>query len=885
MPGQFRHSPSMVTPIPTTLAAFKEYFDGLIVDCDKGRCSSVPVQALQGCMTLEVIKKLLEQHDVTDSDARLCSAISCNYRVVFVIMILIEKGSDISSIIRLAELGDDKLPFRLNTSECWPLGDQCFLEFYNKQWLFCGIRWEEKTLDNRKFEDSSVLPIRAIVEEKHYTNSTMRCIDLWPEYNGLNSETNIFALKTSDDMTNEIKCYQILMGQAAILDNLVTAYGSYSHMKREYLVLDYIDGGTLEELFVEAPPQPTQWLQFWKSLAGAFNPLKRIHSLEHNGQLLHATHQDVKPANIMFSPKYNGDFSKTLFKLIDFASTEFEKGVYVENKKVRTGETQMFSAPEICRTDPVLQTDPMSVGWKIDTWSFGAVLSETLVWCTRGPEGLTRYRQNRASELSHRTELYTNGYGTCFHNGRRVLDSVIKMHVEALAASDDHLDTKVLVKGIIALSEKMLTEQAIRPTDKDVYDQFSELFRRYGHQNQFFQQALDAHELRPRRPRPQRHVEHTTISEGASISTLAGVESRFEDGHSSAKGKKRDIVVEPQNSSRSPQRIPLQIDPGTKENKIESLPISGQNGRVVDDMLSASRVGVQTPLRDTSATPSALSAQLSSDVRTSANTNSIQAVLKWVDEHKKDKDATPQLPGHEQLQQLKGREKMFVIDTSDSMGRCWCTSDGVVRVFDALGYLVKDYALGKMKMFILDSKQSVLEVGKDRRIFREALLKRLPEGQGNLPRDFKQILENWWDQNESWVKSDKFLKPDWRYKIKKMLAGANQESIVRGLDAYILTDGNWQTSDGPSAGGIDKAIKRLFKKLDSYGAPPSTVRIHFIHFSHDPRDPEVIKGLANLQAINTAVDSVLAEEQVACVTVDIEPHTGNVWNMLIGPSS
>lgn len=56
-----------------------------------------------------------------------------------------------------------------------------------------------------------------------------------------------------------------------------------------------------------------------------------------------STHQDVKPANIMFSPKYNGDFSKTLFKLIDFASTEFEKGVYVENKKVRTGETQMFS--------------------------------------------------------------------------------------------------------------------------------------------------------------------------------------------------------------------------------------------------------------------------------------------------------------------------------------------------------------------------------------------------------------------------------------------------------------------------------------------------------------------------------------------------------------
>jgi serine/threonine protein kinase len=78
------------------------------------------------------------------------------------------------------------------------------------------------------------------------------------------------------------------MGQRAILKNLVTAYGSYIHMEKDYLVLDYIDGGNLEDLFLGDPPQQTQWLQFWRSLVGAFNPLKRIHSLVYKGKLLHA---------------------------------------------------------------------------------------------------------------------------------------------------------------------------------------------------------------------------------------------------------------------------------------------------------------------------------------------------------------------------------------------------------------------------------------------------------------------------------------------------------------------------------------------------------------------------------------------------------------------
>lgn len=184
----------------TTLDAFKDYFEGLVVDCDKGRCSSVPLQALQQWMTIGRIKKLLEQHDVKDADERLCAAILMNYRVVFIILILIGKGREISSIVQLVQFIDDKLPFKLFSSENWPLGDPCFLEFYKKQWFFAGLRWEQITLESRRFEDSSVLPIKSVVGEQHGSNSIMQYVDLLPKYNGLNTSVS----------TRQILCHRPL---------------------------------------------------------------------------------------------------------------------------------------------------------------------------------------------------------------------------------------------------------------------------------------------------------------------------------------------------------------------------------------------------------------------------------------------------------------------------------------------------------------------------------------------------------------------------------------------------------------------------------------------------------------------------------------------------
>jgi hypothetical protein len=319
-------------------------------------------------------------------------------------------------------------------------------------------------------------------------------------------------------------------------------------------------------------------------------------------------------------------------------------------------------APEICRTDAVLQTDPMPVGWQMDTWSFGAVLSETLVWCVLGPRGLNRYRENRASELSNRTDLSRNGYGTCFHNGTHVLDSVLSMHQEALKDTVNHPDLRVLIKGIIGLAENMLEERPIRPRDEDVYRNFKELF----FQNEEQDRASAADEMQPRRPRPRPRVKDITTPENATSSSVAGSGFHFENGYASSKGKERDTTVEQQSLSYTPQisasSLAASKASGKQEGKGETVSSPGHSGQMASDTTSSSNVGVQTPPRDISARPSAFSAPSSSGIRPPQNTLSIQDALNWVNKHKKNKGATSPLAGYEQLQHLKGRDKVASID-------------------------------------------------------------------------------------------------------------------------------------------------------------------------------------------------------------------------------
>jgi hypothetical protein len=110
---------------------------------------------------------------------------------------------------------------------------------------------------------------------------------------------------------------------------------------------------------------------------------------------------------------------------------------------------------------------------EIDTWSFGAVLSETLVWCILGyNDGLLKYRDTRRQATECHPELEQSGYVGCFHDGNHVLTVVAEMHKKAQAASEGNPCTRILIDGMIMLAEDMLGAPGDRISDTIVHRRF-----------------------------------------------------------------------------------------------------------------------------------------------------------------------------------------------------------------------------------------------------------------------------------------------------------------------------------------------------------------------------------------------------------------------------
>ena len=82
-------------------------------------------------------------------------------------------------------------------------------------------------------------------------------------------------------------------------------YGSYVHDRTCYVVLEYADQGTLEDMFQRLPPPESvqQTIHLWRSLFGLVNALKTLH-----------TTQARSPDNKLYT--YSGLVDGTLFTMM-----------------------------------------------------------------------------------------------------------------------------------------------------------------------------------------------------------------------------------------------------------------------------------------------------------------------------------------------------------------------------------------------------------------------------------------------------------------------------------------------------------------------------------------------------------------------------------------
>ncbi len=133
-------------------------------------------------------------------------------------------------------------------------------------------------------------------------------------------------------------------------DAIVTVYDYAYHHGSYYIVMEYVDGITLEHLFAQSAPIPLM-----------FYVLERI---AHGLQCAHEkgiVHRDIKPNNILLG-------SQGQIKLADFglAAWNRESG----NHSSMAGAT----VGTLCYMAPEAMVSPDQVDWRVDVYALGCIL-------------------------------------------------------------------------------------------------------------------------------------------------------------------------------------------------------------------------------------------------------------------------------------------------------------------------------------------------------------------------------------------------------------------------------------------------------------------------------------------------------------------------------
>ncbi|POS73058.1 hypothetical protein DHEL01_v208548 [Diaporthe helianthi] len=194
-----------------------------------------------------------------------------------------------------------------------------------------------------------------------------------------------------------------------------TSRGSQS--LAHHVILEFSEHDLDEYLAGNFPPiLYKETKRLWNSLFEVADTLERLHESQWHG--------DIKPDNIL---RVNGKF-----KLADFGFTQFKLRIsgVPDPKTHLDGVTRSFGAPEI-------RTNGQGEGYtqKIDTWSFGCVLSSVATWVILGQQAYDQYPQIRKAAIKvlkaqrkFDQSIHAPDADDAFHDGVGVLPTVTHWH-------------------------------------------------------------------------------------------------------------------------------------------------------------------------------------------------------------------------------------------------------------------------------------------------------------------------------------------------------------------------------------------------------------------------------------------------------------------------
>ncbi|KAF2672995.1 hypothetical protein BT63DRAFT_410056 [Microthyrium microscopicum] len=289
------------------------------------------------------------------------------------------------------------------------------------QWKFCPPEIDyhrELTFDARR-----ILPFRCVKQLSCGGFGTTYLIEIHPAYDRLDNQPaeslHLYVLKSfkvedQNAFRLENESHIALRNNQTRVDpNIIRYHGSFQHDQTFNIILEYADGGTLEDYFrTTTPPQTyADVFIFWRSLLQIPRALNKISNTDRS------------------IPSTNGN--------------EIHRdGHHLRNSYPNGSRT--FGPPEHYNPEiPIALRTDLRISPKADVWSFGAIMSLAATWVLKGQAGITAYENQRIQSRQD----HAFGDPDSFHDGTDVLPYVHRHHqclIENHLKKNDVITRKVL---------------------------------------------------------------------------------------------------------------------------------------------------------------------------------------------------------------------------------------------------------------------------------------------------------------------------------------------------------------------------------------------------------------------------------------------------------
>ncbi|KAK7995607.1 serine/threonine protein kinase [Apiospora arundinis] len=643
--------------------------------------------------------------------------------------------------------------------------------FYEEHWKFWPVLFEkDRRLYKRSLDPRCVLPITfedRLTPNDDYCKTIVSKVRIDESCCDFEEKTVAFKMfqryhESSAAFENEVNLFEKLPANST--DVIVKCLGSFKQNQKYVVILELAPGGNFKDFLSKTrkPKSRQELLQLWGTLISLLNALLHLHNLAPGSRTIGCAHRDIKLENILVFPKsadHGREYDFSL-KLTDFDTCTHIQAVSSTSDGVQNHDGgRTYCAPEASRIQERNEHELLTVPFKSDIWSLGAVFSEVIVWLAEGIEGIKAYETRRKQESSLLPGFRGSGFEACFHDGVKRLKCVDEVHKEARGLL-------ISLDNITPLIQRLTETYMLVPADT----------------------RLDA------KPLYQFFVNEIANLQPMSLPRLHTIPAPPSERPGTLGNLNREAISAEPRIGSAKEHFP---DPAPTQD------------------VTNSTAGQPSESQDTQETPDHQSQPDVVAVNKDPQLPQINvlAVNSWLDA-----GGRGTIPGMEGvLQELDGRDQLFVVDDSPSMRH---HKDFLFHTSRALIAMATKVDPDRVEMVFTSNTSKFI---KDRRpLFggganhmvgkiRSHFDKPSAVNSTNMELKMGQILSRVWCS----------LKP---------------------TSIYIMTDGVWQPSTSPG-GGVEGPLRNFVSRMVQRSRNREFVTLQFIQFGHDPAGAERLRYL------------------------------------------